>query len=127
MTSIGGTALGDIALVPGLSLKHPKGIRDIEEWYISTVTRRDYIKEVFERQTEIALENLRRIFDASRKRVRRRVYLRDGLRHAVLDVLLAGQFQGSVPAVLPKNQRLDPREHDVEDFQTLLRGGRDPH
>lgn len=60
--SIGGTALGDIALVPGLSLKHPKGIRDIEEWYISTLTRRDYIKTVFERQTEIALENLQRIF-----------------------------------------------------------------
>ncbi len=62
VTSIGGTALGDIALVPGLSLRHPKGIRDIEEWYISTLTRRDYIKQVFEQQTEIALENLRRIF-----------------------------------------------------------------
>lgn len=59
--SLGGTALGDIALVPGLGLKHPKGIRDIEEWYVSTVTRRDYIKKVFERQTEIALENLARI------------------------------------------------------------------
>ncbi len=62
IASLGGMALGDIALVPGLGLKHPKGIRDIEEWYISTVTRRDYIKKVFERQTEIALENLARIF-----------------------------------------------------------------
>lgn len=53
-----GTAFGDIALVPGPFLKHPKGIRDIEEWYISTVTRRNYIEEVFARQAEIAVENL---------------------------------------------------------------------
>ncbi|HXK60119.1 MAG TPA: uroporphyrinogen decarboxylase family protein [Acidobacteriota bacterium] len=63
VASLGGMALGDIALVPGLGLKHPKGIRDIEEWYISTVTRRDYIKKVFERQTEIALQNLEKIFE----------------------------------------------------------------
>jgi len=62
IASLGGTALGDIALVPGLGLKHPKGIRDIEEWYVSTVTRRDYIKKIFERQTEIALANLARIY-----------------------------------------------------------------
>ena len=52
-----GTALGDIALVPGLSLKDPKGIRDIEEWYISTITRKSYLKELFDRQTGIALQN----------------------------------------------------------------------
>ena len=40
-------------------LKHPKGIRDVEEWYISTVTRRDYVYEVFERQCEIVLPNSR--------------------------------------------------------------------
>ncbi len=54
----GGTALGDIALVPGLSLKEPGGIRDIEEWYVSTISRRTYLKELFDRQTEIALQNL---------------------------------------------------------------------
>ncbi len=59
-----GTAFGDIALVPGPWMKDPKGIRDIEEWYISTVTRREYIREVFERQAEIAIENLRRIHQA---------------------------------------------------------------
>jgi len=57
---IGGTALGDIALVPGPFLKAPKGIRDIEEWYVSTAIRQDYIHEVFGRQTEIAIENLKR-------------------------------------------------------------------
>ncbi|MCL4535948.1 MAG: methyltransferase [Bacteroidetes bacterium] len=62
--SFGGTSFGDIALVPGLQVKHPKGIRDIEEWYISTVTRKDYVKEVFDRQCELALRNLSRIREA---------------------------------------------------------------
>ena len=39
VASFGGTAFGDIALVPGVSLKYPKGIRDITEWYISTTAR----------------------------------------------------------------------------------------
>jgi hypothetical protein len=33
---IPGAAFGDIALVPAPFLKNPRGIRDIEEWYIST-------------------------------------------------------------------------------------------
>jgi hypothetical protein len=61
IASFGGTALGDIALVPGPQLKHPRGIRDIEEWYVSTLTRRPYVHKVFEGQTEIALRNLARI------------------------------------------------------------------
>ena len=59
-----GTAFGDIALVPAPFLRNPKGIRDIEEWYISTVTRMDYIKEVFAGQTEIAIENLKLAYQA---------------------------------------------------------------
>lgn len=55
---IGGTGFGDIALVPGPFLKHPKGIRDVNEWYISLVERRDYIQQVFSRQCDLALENL---------------------------------------------------------------------
>ncbi len=61
MGSFGGTGLGDIALVPAPFLKHPKGIRDIEEWYISTVVRQDYIHQIFEKQTEIALQNFEKI------------------------------------------------------------------
>ena len=61
VASFGGTALGDIACVPGTFLENPKGIRDIEEWYISTVTRTDYLHRIFEKQTETALENLERI------------------------------------------------------------------
>lgn len=59
--NFGGTGFGDIALVPGIQLKDPKGIRDMEEWYMSTVTRRDYVWQVFEKQCEIGLENLKRI------------------------------------------------------------------
>jgi uroporphyrinogen-III decarboxylase len=64
IAGFGGTAFGDIAHVPGPSLKHPKGIRDVAEWYVSTRSRRDYIHKVFERQCEVALENLARIYAA---------------------------------------------------------------
>ena len=56
--SVPGTAFGDIALVPAPFLKHPRGIRDVAEWYISTKTRRAYVTQVFERQCEVALANL---------------------------------------------------------------------
>jgi uroporphyrinogen-III decarboxylase len=62
IAAFGGTALGDIALVPCMNLKAPKGIRDVAEWYMSTVSRPDYIKSIYERQVEIAIENLTRIF-----------------------------------------------------------------
>ncbi len=62
VANFGGTALGDIALVPAPFMKHPRGIRDIQEWYMSTLVRPDFIKEVFERQTDIAVENLKKLF-----------------------------------------------------------------
>lgn len=60
----GGTAFGDIALVPAPFAKDPKGIRDVTEWYVSTRARRDYVHAIFSRQCEIALENLAAIHDA---------------------------------------------------------------
>jgi hypothetical protein len=59
-----GASFGDVAHVPAPALKQPKGIRDIEEWYISTHTRKDFIYSVFERQCEIALINLEKLFRA---------------------------------------------------------------
>lgn len=53
-----GTAFGDIALVPAPFLKHPKGIRDISEWYMTTAARPDYVHAIFEKQCEYALKNL---------------------------------------------------------------------
>jgi hypothetical protein len=61
VASFGGTALGDIALVPAMNMKNPKGIRGVEEWYMSTLIREDFVKELFDRQTDIAIENLKRI------------------------------------------------------------------
>jgi hypothetical protein len=61
IATFGGLAFGDIALVPAPFLKHPKGIRDIEEWYVSTVARRDYVHQIFDKQCEIALANLAKI------------------------------------------------------------------
>lgn len=55
---IGGTGFGDIALVPAAFLKHPKGIRDVTEWYVSLIERPDYVHQIFEYQCNIALQNL---------------------------------------------------------------------
>lgn len=69
IASFGGTALGDIALVPAPFLKHPRGIRDVTEWYVSTSSRQDYIHRIFARQCEVAIANLERIHAAVGDRV----------------------------------------------------------
>ncbi len=61
LANFGGAAFGDIALVPATWLKHPRGIRDVAEWYLSTVARRDYVYELFDRQCGIALANWEKI------------------------------------------------------------------
>lgn len=69
VASLGGTALGDIALVPAINLKHPKGIRGVEEWYISTLIREDFVKEIYHRQTDIAIENLKLLYEVIGNRI----------------------------------------------------------
>ena len=69
IANFGGTAFGDIALVPAPFLKNPKGIRDIAEWYVSTSSRRDYVHQIFARQTEVAIANLERILPVVGDRV----------------------------------------------------------
>ena len=64
VASLPGMAFGDIAFVPGPGLRYPKGIRDVEEWYMSTVERPDYVEAVFDRQLEIALKNLPKLHEA---------------------------------------------------------------
>ncbi len=61
LATFGGTAFGDIALVPAVWLKDPRGIRGIEEWYMSTVSRRDFVYAVFEKQCDIAIKNLEKL------------------------------------------------------------------
>jgi uroporphyrinogen-III decarboxylase len=58
---IPGAGLGDIACVPAPWMKDPKGIRDVAEWYMSTVLRTGYMHELFDRQTDIAVANMKKI------------------------------------------------------------------
>jgi len=69
VATFGGTAFGDIALVPAAWLKHPKGIRAVEEWYVSSLIRTDYVLEVFDRQCEIGIANLEKIHQVVGDRV----------------------------------------------------------
>jgi uroporphyrinogen-III decarboxylase len=62
MAAVAGTSLGDIALVPAMSLRKPKGIRSVAEWYMSILTREDFIKELYDKQTDIAIYNLEKLF-----------------------------------------------------------------
>lgn len=67
--NFGGTAFGDIALVPAPWLKNPRGVRDVAEWYMSAVSRPDYVYKVFEGQCEIALHNLKKIHTVVGERI----------------------------------------------------------
>jgi hypothetical protein len=69
IANFGGTALGDIALVPAPFLKNPKGIRDVAEWYMSTSSRRDYVHRIYSRQVEIAISNLAKLAERIRDNV----------------------------------------------------------
>lgn len=55
---------GDIAVVPGPGVKHPKGIRDAREWYMAHRIHPEYIRGIFEIQCEVALENLKLLWEA---------------------------------------------------------------
>lgn len=54
-----GTSLGDFSSLPGPGLKETPGIRSIEDWLMAHVINQSYIKEVFDYQTEVAIENLK--------------------------------------------------------------------
>jgi len=69
LLSPGGTSFGSFSATPGPALKHPKGIRSVEEWQMSTITRRAHLIKIFERQCEIGLANLQKIADAVGNRV----------------------------------------------------------
>lgn len=55
---LGGAGLGDAAMVPGPFVKHPKGIRRVDDWLMAHAMYPDYIREVFRYQTDIMLKNL---------------------------------------------------------------------
>jgi hypothetical protein len=115
-TGFPGTAFGDIALIPAPFLKHPKGIRDLEEWYISTISRRGYIVEVFDRQAEIALGNLERIYQAVGNKVHA-VWM-DGTDLAAQNTLFCGP-QGYRELYMPYAKRLNDWIHANTTWKTM--------
>ncbi len=120
-----GTAFGDIALVPAAFLKHPKGIRDIEEWYISTISRREYVKEVFACQAEIAIQNLERIYQAVGNRIHA-VWL-DGTDQAAQNTLFCGPDTYK-ELYLPFSRKLNDWIHTHTEWKTMKHccGGCEP-
>ncbi len=56
--NFGGAAFSNIAYVPGPHLAHPRGIRDPEEWLVSMITRKQYIRDIHRYQFEIQMKNL---------------------------------------------------------------------
>jgi len=64
-----GAGFGDIAIVPGPGILDPKGIRDPEEWYVSSVIRKGYITDIFGYQFELQMKNLKMYREAVGDRI----------------------------------------------------------
>lgn len=62
-TGIGGS-LGDASAISGPSLKNPKGIRHLDDWYMAHILYPEYIKEVYEVQSDIAVKNMEKVYAA---------------------------------------------------------------
>lgn len=56
-----GTSLGGYIAMMAPFEKSPKGIRSIEDWMMATTLRPDYIREIYEYETDIAIQNLKRL------------------------------------------------------------------
>jgi hypothetical protein len=56
--NFGQGGLGDIAIVPGPAVKEPRGIRRPADWYMAPLLYPEYIRGIYELQTEVALGNL---------------------------------------------------------------------
>ena len=55
---------GDFATVPGPSVKHPKGIRDLAQYMMAHYTFPDYIHEIYQMQLEVGLKNAELVYQA---------------------------------------------------------------
>jgi len=64
-----GAGFGDIAIVPGLDVAKPEGVRDPEEWYVSIVTRQSYIRDIFAYQMELGMKNIELYLEAVGDRI----------------------------------------------------------
>ena len=119
VANFGGTSFGDIALVPAVALKNPKGIRDVAEWYMSTRSRRGYIHRVFERQCEIALANLARIHARIGNPVDCVFVCGTDFGTQTSSFCSRTHLPRALVPLLQAGQRLGPRQHHVEDASSI--------
>ncbi|MBQ9061244.1 MAG: methyltransferase [Eubacterium sp.] len=57
------SCLGDANNIPGPNIKHPRGIRSIADWYMAPLLYPETVEEIFERGTDIAIENFKRYWE----------------------------------------------------------------
>ena len=59
--SFGNAAFGDVAIVPAIGLKNPKGVRGVADWYMLLASDPDFVRKIFDVQVEVVIENLEKI------------------------------------------------------------------
>ncbi len=57
-------SLGDFALIPGPSVKHPQGLRELTEFMMAGSICPEYLHELFDFHTEMAIKNAELIYQA---------------------------------------------------------------
>ena len=119
--SLVNTALGDIAFVPGPDLTDPKGVRDVAEWYMLTASRPDVVHKIFERQVEVGIANLARIHARVGDAIDVLFLCGTDFGTQTSSFCSTKTFELVMEAPLRSDLRLDPRQHDLEDVQALLR------
>jgi len=60
---------GDFFHIPGPSLEEPRGIRNLETWLMAPYEHPEYVKEIFQMQYEVALEDLKLAYQAMGDRI----------------------------------------------------------
>ena len=64
VANLGIASIGDFATIPGPGVKYPKGIRSLPDFMMAEKICPDYVHEIFEYHTEIALKNAALIYQA---------------------------------------------------------------
>ncbi len=60
----GGTCLGDHSMVAGPMLREPKGLRLLQDFYMATAADEELLQDIFDKETDIGIKNLERIYEA---------------------------------------------------------------
>lgn len=57
------SCLGDANNIPGPNIRKPRGIRTIADWYMAPLLYPDEVEEVFDKGTDIAIQNFQKYWD----------------------------------------------------------------